>query len=105
MRWLCAFVVLMGAAVNARAVEVVALPANDHATVALAIRFRAGAVEDPPGKAGLTALTARVMAEGGTKTLDSKALLETLFPMATQVRVRTDKEMTTFFTTVHQDHL
>ncbi|HZS36510.1 MAG TPA: pitrilysin family protein [Polyangia bacterium] len=82
-----------------------ALPANDHATVSLALRFRAGAVEDPPGKAGLTALTARLMAEGGTKALDSKALLETLFPMATEVHVRTDKELTTFYTTVHQDHL
>ena len=48
------------------------------------LRFRAGAVDDPPGKAGLTYLTARVMAEGGTESLSAKQLLETLFPMAAE---------------------
>ncbi len=84
---------------------IVALPANAHATVSLAIRFNAGAVDDPAGKAGLTALTARLMAEGGTRSLDAKQLLTTLFPMATQIHARTDKELTTFHTTVHKDHL
>jgi zinc protease len=85
--------------------SLVALPPNDHATVSLAIRFRAGAVDDPADKAGLTALTARLMAEGGTKSLDAKQLLTTLFPMAAQIHARTDKELTTFHTTVHKDHL
>ena len=57
---------------------VVTLPANDHPVVALALSFHAGAVDDPPGKAGLTYLTARVMAEGGTKALDAKACTVTL---------------------------
>lgn len=81
-----------------------ALPANHSPSVTLALQFRAGAVDDPPGKAGLTYLTARVMAEGGTEKLTAKQLLETLFPMATNVSARVDKEQTTFTATVHRDH-
>ena len=84
---------------------VVALPADKSPAVSLALQFRAGAVDDPPGKAGLTYLTARLMAEGGTQKLTARQLLETLFPMAAQVRARVDKEQTTFFVTVHRDHL
>jgi zinc protease len=45
------------------------------------------------------------MAEGGTEKLDSKALRETLFPMATDVHARVDKELTTFYATMHRDHV
>src|SRR5512144_383746 len=84
---------------------VVTLPANSHPVVALALSFHAGAVDDPPGKAGLTYLTARVMAEGGTEKLSAKQLLETLFPMAADLRARVDKEQTTFFANAHRDHV
>jgi zinc protease len=84
---------------------VMTLPANDHPAVSMALSFHAGAVDDPPGKAGLTYLTALVMAEGGTESLSSKQLLETMFPMATEVRARVDKEQTTFFANVHRDHV
>ncbi|MCU1277137.1 MAG: family peptidase [bacterium] len=84
---------------------VVSLPANDHPVVAMQLAFHAGAVDDPPGKAGLTYLTARVMSEGGTESLSAKQLLEALFPMAAEVRARVDKEQTTFFANVHRDHL
>src|SRR4029077_3790201 len=40
-------------------------PPTQNAIVNVELRFRSGAVNDPPGKAGLTYLTARVMAEGG----------------------------------------
>jgi zinc protease len=86
-------------------IQLVALPPNDHATVSIALRFRAGAVDDPPNRAGLTLLTARLMSEGGTETLSAEQLLKTLFPMATEVDARVDKELTTFSTTVHKDHL
>lgn len=91
-------------AVAGGAPAVVALPANDHPVVALALQFHSGAVDDPPGKAGLTYLTARVMAEGGTESLTAKELLAALFPMAADLRVRVDKEQTTFFANVHRDH-
>ena len=90
---------------NVSGPAVVSLPANDHPTVSLALQFHAGAVDDPPGKAGLTYLTARLMAEGGTEALTARQLLETLFPMAANLRARVDKEQTTFFVTVHRDHV
>ena len=108
----CSFLVMLAvpAAASTPAVPggspgVVTLPANHHPVVALALSFHAGAVDDPPGKAGLTYLTARVMAEGGTQSLSAKQLLEALFPMAADVRARVDKEQTTFFADVHRDHV
>src|SRR5438552_9077364 len=95
----------LAATANPNAPAVVTLPPNDHPSVSLALQFRAGAVDDPPGKAGLTHLTAVLMAAGGTESLSAKELLETLFPMAATLRPRVDKELTTFATTVHRDHV
>src|SRR5207244_11688215 len=95
----------LAATTNASSPAVVTLPANDHPSVSLALQFRAGAVDDPPGKAGLTHLTAVLMAEGGTEALSAKELLETLCPMAASVRPRVHKDLTTFSTTVHRDHV
>ena len=105
MRPLALLSLLLAGVAHAAAPQVIALPANDHATVSLAIQFRTGAIDDPAGKEGLTHLTATLMAEGGTRRLDSKALLQTLFPMATHVHARVDKELVTFYATFHKDHL
>ncbi len=100
--------VLLGLVLGARvaaAQSVVTLPPDNHPGVTVALQFRSGAVDDPPGKAGLTYLAARLMAEGGTEALTSRQLLEKLFPTASEIRVRVDKEQTTFFVTAHRDHL
>ena len=81
------------------------LPLTTQAIVDIELRFRSGAVDDPPGKAGLTVLTARVMAEGGTQALDAKSLLNALFPLAADLGVRVDKEQTTVIARVHRDNL
>ena len=81
------------------------LPANQNAVVNVQLRFRTGSVDDPRGKAGLTYLTARVMTEGGTQALSAKQLLEALFPLAAELDVRVDKELTTFIARVHRDNL
>ena len=81
------------------------LPLNQNALVNIQLRFRSGAVDDPPGKAGLTLLAARLMTEGGTVALDSKQLLNALFPLAAELEVRVDKEETTFRARVHKDNL
>jgi zinc protease len=86
-------------------VTLLALPANQNAIVNVQFRFRTGAIDDPKNKAGLTALTARVMVEGGTQALSAKQLLEALFPMAAELDVRVDKELTTFIARVHRDNL
>ncbi|MCA1829190.1 MAG: insulinase family protein, partial [Myxococcales bacterium] len=84
---------------------VLALPPTSKPTVNIELRFRTGAIDDPPGKAGLTYLTARVMTEGGTQSLDAKQLLNALFPLAADLGVRVDKEQTTFIARVHRDNL
>ncbi len=93
------------AAVLLQAPEIVALPANNHPTVSIALQFKSGTIDDPAGKAGVTMLAANLMAQGGTETLDAKTLMQKLFPMATGVSVIVDKQLTTFQTTVHVDHL
>src|SRR5207253_86957 len=92
-------------AASAENVHVLALPATQKPLVTIALRFTSGALDDPRGKAGLTALAARVMAEGGTQALDAKSLLVALFPLATSIDARVDKELTTFVATVHRDNL
>ena len=86
-------------------VRVLALPPTQKPMITVALRFAAGAVDDPQGKAGITSLAARVMSEGGTESLDARQLLVALFPMATSIDVRVDKELTTFSATVHRDNL
>ena len=73
--------------------------------VSFRLVFHTGSVDDPQGKEGLTSLAAQVMAEGGTQKLSSAQLLETLFPMAAELGVSTDKEFTVFEGRVHQDFL
>lgn len=75
---------------------IVAIPAPSHPAVAIRLHFRAGSVDDPPGKEGLTALTARLMAEGGTRSLSAAELIRALYPLATEIRVLSDKETTVF---------
>jgi zinc protease len=67
--------------------------------------FQSGSIDDPKGKEGITSLTARLLAEGGTRDLSSSELLNALFPMAAQLDVQSDKELTTFIGRVHQDNL
>jgi zinc protease len=81
------------------------LPADSKAGVSIALRFRTGSIDDPQGKFGITNLAARVMAEGGAGSYDAKTLLEALFPIAADVRVRVDREQTTFIAHVHRDAL
>jgi zinc protease len=88
-----------------KGIEFLALPPSDKPLVTIALRFKGGAAGDPKGKGGATLLAARIMSEGGTKALDAKDLQLALFPMATDVVARVDKEQTTFFATVHKDNL
>lgn len=67
------------------------------------VAFLAGTADDPPGKEGLTALTARLMAEA-TAGLDASALADALFPLAAELSVQVDKDATVFLGRVHRDH-
>ena len=73
------------------------------ALVNVRVVFLAGTADDPPGKEGLTALTARLMAEA-TADLDASALADALFPLAAELSVQVDKDATVFLGRVHRDH-
>ena len=85
--------------------QLLRLPLNQNAIVNVQLRFRSGAIDDPPGKAGLTRLTAQVMVEGGTQSLDARQLLNALFPLAAELDASVDEEETTFRARVHRDNL
>jgi zinc protease len=78
-------------------------PANP--LVALRVVFRAGSQNDPPGKEGLAALTAAMVAEGGTKSLTYQQVLEAFYPMAAMLSGECHKELTVFSGTIHHDNL
>ncbi len=81
------------------------LPSRDDPLVAFRILFHAGSVDDPKGKEGLAALTAAMLAEGGSEKLAYPELLGALFPMAATIGARADREVTVVTGTVHRDNL
>jgi zinc protease len=88
-------------------------PAGDVATLVqksvlpqleLKLLFSVGSAQDPAGKEGLAALTASMVAEGGSKALRIDEIKKALFPMAGSLNAQVDKEMTTFTASVHKDN-
>ncbi|HEY4312362.1 MAG TPA: pitrilysin family protein [Pirellulales bacterium] len=79
--------------------------ASGSPLVTLRIAFRTGSQDDPPGKEGLAALTARMLSEGGSDEISFSELLELLYPLAGHMDGQCDKEMTIFTGEVHRDKL
>jgi zinc protease len=73
--------------------------------VALNIWIHSGSQNDPPGKQGLAAMTARLLAEGATRNNSYEQILNKLYPMAVGYDSGVDKEMTNFTGRVHRDNL
>ena len=69
------------------------------------ILFLTGSAFDPPGKEGLAALTASMLARGGTRSMSYDQIVQALYPMASSVNVQVDKEMTVFTGTTHIENL
>jgi zinc protease len=65
--------------------------------------FAAGSANDPAGKEGLAALTARMIADGGSQDLRIDEIKKELFPVAASLDGRVDREMTVFTGVVHKD--
>lgn len=84
---------------------VVKLPIDGAVAVAIQLMFYTGSIDDPVGREGLTALTANLMAEGGTKSRTYPEMLKALYPMAASISVATDKEQVVFSTLAHTDHV
>jgi zinc protease len=81
------------------------LPIPASPLVTFRIQFGTGAIDDPKGKEGLSALTALIIGEGGTKELTYKQIVDRLYPMAAVIHAQPDREVTTFIGEVHRDHL
>jgi zinc protease len=81
------------------------LQPNRSPLVSFRILFNTGAAYDPPGKEGLAALCAAMLAKGGTRALAYDQIVEAMYPIATSFEWQVDKEMTVFTGTTHVDNL
>lgn len=79
------------------------LAVPEDPSISYAAWFRVGSQDDPPGKEGLAWLTARMIAEGGTKSRPWPAIVEALYPMAADWRISVDREMTVLQGRSHVD--
>lgn len=86
------------------AAEVVAMPGQSP-IINFRIAFRAGAANDPAGKAGLATFTAEMLSDGGTKTKTRQQILDEMYPMAARFGSQVDKEMIVFVGTTHAENL
>lgn len=69
---------------------------DTSSTVTIRIAFDAGSADDPEGREGMTALTARLMSEGGAGDLSYAALTARLFPTAATLGARVGRDQTVF---------
>lgn len=84
--------------------KVITIPASSD-ILEIRVLFNSGSVDDPKGKEGLSYITAKMIAEGGTKRHKYSELLDLFYPMATGIGISVDKEMTVFTGRVHKDHI
>src|ERR1700733_233217 len=99
-----ALMLILTAALAAADPRVVQLPGKSP-LVTLRFVFTTGAASDPASSPGLAHLTAEMLGDSGTKDLTYKQIVDAMYPMATSVRVYSDKEMTTFVGETHRDNL
>jgi zinc protease len=85
-------------------IETVFAP-NRTPLVTFRILFLTGAADDPKGKEGVAALTAAMLAKGGSRERSYHQIVEAMYPMATSLDWQADKEMTVFSGTTHVDNL
>jgi zinc protease len=71
--------------------------------VALRFTFRVGSQDDPPGKEGLAALTAEVVARGGSRGITSDQILDRFYPVAASLSADCRKEVTVFAGVIHHN--
>jgi zinc protease len=85
--------------------EVVELQQPNSNKVVIKLVFRNGSIADPKGKEGLTAATANLITQGGTKEMSYNAIQEMIYPWAAGYYSQVDKEISIFTFVVHIDFL
>jgi zinc protease len=78
---------------------------NRSPLITFRILFQTGAAYDPNGKEGVAALTASMLANGGSRALPYDQIVKAMYPMASSFGSQTDKEMTVFVGATHVDNL
>ena len=86
-------------------IDLVTLPSAETPLVSIKAMFRAGSILDPPGKEGLSALTALMVGNAATAERSYADLIETFYPMAAGISVITDREVVVFSGQVHRETL
>ncbi|HVF28785.1 MAG TPA: insulinase family protein, partial [Pyrinomonadaceae bacterium] len=81
------------------------LQPNRSPLVSFRLLFMTGAASDPKGKEGVAALTAAMLAGGGTRTMTYEQIVGAMYPMAASFGAQVDKEMTVFTGATHVDDL
>jgi zinc protease len=81
------------------------LPLEGNPLVGLKVLVRVGSANDPTGKEGLADLTFNLLAGGGTRTKTYAEISQAFYPMAAEVYLQVDKEMSAFSGTIHRDNL
>jgi len=103
---LCSFLALTAvAAAQTPAIQTVTLPQRESPLIAVRVMLTVGSIHDPAGKEGLAALTALMVGQAGTRRHTYKELLEALYPIASSIGVRTDREVTVFVGEAHRETL
>jgi zinc protease len=85
--------------------NVVLLPVKNDPTISFRIWFKIGSQNEPPGKEGLAAITARMMTEAATQNNSYDQILDKLFPLAASYGVSPSIEMTVVTGRVHKDNI
>jgi zinc protease len=93
------------AADDAAPVAFVAKPSATSPLVDVSFLVHAGAGFDPEGKKGLAALTAAMLADGGSQAKSIEQINEAMYPIAASFDAQVDKEMTRLSGQVHKDNL
>jgi zinc protease len=68
------------------------------------ILFNTGSANDPAGKEGLAAVSARMISGAGSKSMTIEQIQKALYPIAGSFGAQVDKEMTTFTGSAHRDN-
>ena len=95
---------LMAACAAVAQMRITQLPGKSP-LITFRIVFTTGSAADPADKPGLAYLTAHMLAEGGTRRLTYRQIVDAMFPMAASVNAEVDKEMCTFYGATHADNL
>ncbi|NQZ06267.1 MAG: insulinase family protein [Algicola sp.] len=77
---------------------------SDSAIIDVNWLFNTGAAADPKGKKGLAALTAAMIAQGGSQSRSYKDIQLAMYPLAGSFHSQLDKEMISFRGRVHKDN-